>query len=91
MLYCNSFVPHLRVSMWYLILLVALSDSIRGTDVLFLFKCGFAFKAGLGHLSWNNSDGSAIGDTLSADRFNKRAPQFLLNQPAVRSSDRLSL
>jgi hypothetical protein len=59
MLYCICFVPHLRVSMWYLILLVALPDLIRGTDVLFLFKCGFAFKARLGHLSWNNSGGSA--------------------------------
>jgi hypothetical protein len=45
--------------MWYLILLVALSDYIRGTDVLFLFKCGLASKAGLRHLSWNNSGGSA--------------------------------
>jgi hypothetical protein len=27
--------------------------------VLFPFKCGLASKAGLGHLSWNNSDGSA--------------------------------
>jgi hypothetical protein len=26
MLYCIFYVPHLRVSMWYLILLVALSD-----------------------------------------------------------------
>jgi hypothetical protein len=26
MLYCICFVPHLRVSTWYLILLVALSD-----------------------------------------------------------------
>jgi hypothetical protein len=26
MFYCLFFVPHLRVSMWYLILLVALSD-----------------------------------------------------------------
>jgi hypothetical protein len=29
------------------------------TDVLFLFKCGLASKVGLGHLSWNNSGGSA--------------------------------
>jgi hypothetical protein len=58
MLYCICFVPHLRVSTWYLILLVALSDQIRGTDVLFLFKCGPASKVGLGHLSWNNSGGS---------------------------------
>jgi hypothetical protein len=58
MLYCISSVPHLRVSMWYLILLVALSDLIRGTDGLFLFKCGLAFKTGLRHLSWNNLDGS---------------------------------
>jgi hypothetical protein len=58
MLYCISSLPHLRGSMWYLILLMALSDSIQGTDVLFLFKCGFAFKAGLRHLSWNNSCGS---------------------------------
>jgi hypothetical protein len=27
--------------------------------VLFLFKCGLASKAGLRHLSWNNSGGSA--------------------------------
>jgi hypothetical protein len=27
--------------------------------MLFLFKCGLASKAGLRHLSWNNSDGSA--------------------------------
>jgi hypothetical protein len=26
--------------------------------VLFLFKCGLASKAGLRHLSWNNSGGS---------------------------------
>jgi hypothetical protein len=59
MLYCIVFVPHLRVSLWYLILLVALSDLIRGTDALFPFKCGLAFKAELRHLSWNNSGGSA--------------------------------
>jgi hypothetical protein len=59
MLYCICSVPHHRVSTWYLILLVALSDQIRGTDVLFLFKCGLASKAGLRHLSWNNSGGSA--------------------------------
>jgi hypothetical protein len=58
--YCICSVPHLRVSTWYLILLMALSDYIRGTDVLFLFKCGLAFKVGLGNLSWNNSGGSAI-------------------------------
>jgi hypothetical protein len=33
--------------------------SHRGTDVLFLFKCGLASKAGLRHLSRNNSGGSA--------------------------------
>jgi hypothetical protein len=27
--------------------------------VLFLFKCGLASKAGLRHLGWNNSSGSA--------------------------------
>jgi hypothetical protein len=59
MLYCICFVPRLRVSTWYLNLLVASSDKIRGTDVLFLFKCGLAFKVGLRHLSWNNSGGSA--------------------------------
>jgi hypothetical protein len=32
--------------------------------VLFLFKCGLASKVGLRHLSWNNSDGSAIGRTV---------------------------
>jgi hypothetical protein len=58
MLYCICFVPHHRVSMWYLILLVASSDSIRGIDVLFLIKCGLAPKAGLRHLSWNNSGSS---------------------------------
>jgi hypothetical protein len=29
--------------------------------VLFPFKCGPAYKAGLRHLSWNNSGSSAIG------------------------------
>jgi hypothetical protein len=58
MVYCIVFVPHLRVSMWYLIMLAALSDLIRGTNALFPFKCGLAFKAGLRHLSWNNSGGS---------------------------------
>jgi hypothetical protein len=68
MLYCIFSVPHLRVSKWYLILLVALSDKIRGTDGLFLFKCGLAFKAGLRHLSWNNLGGSAtipVGQELT--------------------------
>jgi hypothetical protein len=55
MLYCICAVPHHRVSMWYLILLVASSDSIRGIDVLFLIKCGLASKA----VSWNNSGSSA--------------------------------
>jgi hypothetical protein len=59
MLYCICSVPHHRVSTWYLILLVASSDQIRGTDVLFLFKCGLASQAGLRHLSWNNSGGFA--------------------------------
>jgi hypothetical protein len=59
MLYCICFVPHHQVSTWYLILLVASSDQIRGTDVLFLFKCGLASKAGPRHLSRNNSGGSA--------------------------------
>jgi hypothetical protein len=60
MLYCICSVPHHRVSMWYLLLLVASSDSIRGIDMLFLIKCGLASKAGLRHLSWNNSGSSAI-------------------------------
>jgi hypothetical protein len=59
MLYCICSVPHHRVGIWYLILLVASSDSIRGIDVLFLIKCGLASKAGLRHLSWNNSGSSA--------------------------------
>ena len=59
MLYCICSVTHHRVRLWYLILLVASSDYIRGTDVLFLFKCGLAFKVRLRHLSWNNSGGSA--------------------------------
>jgi hypothetical protein len=59
MFYCICSMPHHRVSTWYLILLVASSDYIRGTDVLFLFKCGLASKAGLRHLSSNNSGGSA--------------------------------
>jgi hypothetical protein len=59
MIYCICSVPHHRVSTWYLILLVASSDKIRGTDVLFPFKFGLASKAGLRHLSWNNSGGSA--------------------------------
>jgi hypothetical protein len=60
MLYCICSVTHLRVRLWYLILSVAVSDSIRGIDGLFPFKCGLASKAGLGHLSWNNSGSSAI-------------------------------
>jgi hypothetical protein len=56
--------PHHRVSTWYLILLVASSDQIRGTDVLFPFKCGLAFKVGLRHLSWKNSGGSATYTTV---------------------------
>jgi hypothetical protein len=64
MLYCICFVPHLRVSTWYLILLVASSDWIRGTEVLFLFKSGLASKVGLGHLSWNNSGGSATAPII---------------------------
>jgi hypothetical protein len=58
MIYCICSVPHHRVSTWYLILLVASSDRIRGTDALFLFNCGLAFKVGLRHLSWNNLGGS---------------------------------
>jgi hypothetical protein len=52
MLYCICSVTHHRVRMWYL---------IRGIDVLFPFKCGLASKAGLRHLSWNNSGSSATG------------------------------
>jgi hypothetical protein len=59
MLYCICSVSHHRVSTLYLILLLASSNQIRGTDVLFLFKCGLASKAGLRNLSWNNSGGSA--------------------------------
>jgi hypothetical protein len=59
MLYCICSVTHHRVRLWYLILSVASSDLIRGIDVLFPFKCGLASKAGLRHLSWNNSGSSA--------------------------------
>jgi hypothetical protein len=59
MLYCICSVTHHRVRLWYLILSVASSDWIRGIDGLFLFKCGLASKAGLRHLSWNNSGSSA--------------------------------
>jgi hypothetical protein len=71
MLYCICSVPHHQVSMWYLILSVASSDSIRGIDVLFPFKCGLASKAGLRHLSWNNSGSSAtagIGDRTTTEQ-----------------------
>jgi hypothetical protein len=64
-------VPHLRVGTWYLILLVALSDKIRGTDVLFPFKCCLASKVRLGHLSWNNSGGSATLRTSKERCFEK--------------------
>jgi hypothetical protein len=37
---------------------VASSDEIRGIDGLFPFRCGLASKAGLRHLSWNNSGSS---------------------------------
>jgi hypothetical protein len=59
MLYCICSVTHHRVRLWYLILSVAMSDQIRGIDGLFPFKCGLASKAGLRHLSWNNSGSSA--------------------------------
>jgi hypothetical protein len=59
MLYCICSVTHHRVRLWYLILSVAVSDYIRGIDGLFPFKCGLASKAGLRHLSWNNSGSSA--------------------------------
>jgi hypothetical protein len=55
--------------------------------VLFLFKCGLASKAGLRHLSWNNSGGSATPPLLR-----QLAPEirplglhggYLLRQPAT--------
>jgi hypothetical protein len=58
-LYYIFSVTHHRVRLWYLILSVAVSDKIRGIDGLFPFKCGLASKAGLRHLSWNNSGSSA--------------------------------
>jgi hypothetical protein len=36
--------------------------------VLFPFKCGLASKAGLRHLSWNNSGGSATIVVLCEER-----------------------
>jgi hypothetical protein len=36
--------------------------------VLFLFKCGLASKAGLRHLSWNNSGGYATVDSSKLGR-----------------------
>jgi hypothetical protein len=59
MLYCICSMTQHRVRLWYLILSVAVSDLIRGIDGLFPFKCGLASKAGLRHLTWNNSDSSA--------------------------------
>jgi hypothetical protein len=44
---------------WY----VALSNEIRRTNVLFLFKCVAAFKVRPEHLNWNNLGGNA---TLSS-------------------------
>jgi hypothetical protein len=84
MLYCICSVPHHRVSTWYLILLVASSDQIRGTDVLFLFKCGLASKAGLSHLSWNNSGGSTTA-IIHVSQMSKK------HQINVRMKDPLSL
>jgi hypothetical protein len=40
--------------------------------VLFLFKCGLVSKAGLRHLGWNNSGGSAIGQTLRRTSVSSR-------------------
>jgi hypothetical protein len=40
-------------------------------DDLFLFKCGLAFKAGLRHLSWNNTGGFAtasIGTCTTSEK-----------------------
>jgi hypothetical protein len=67
MFYCICYVTHHRVRLWYLILSVASSDWIRGIDGLFPFKCGLASKAGLRHLSRNNSGSSAttrVGDSF---------------------------
>jgi hypothetical protein len=66
--------------MWYLILLVASSDYIRGTDVLFLFKCGLASKARLRHLSWTNSGGSTtagiVACTTTEESINRNYHPF---------------
>jgi hypothetical protein len=50
------------------------------TDVLFPFKCGLASKAGLRHLSWNNSGGSATAGigarTTTEESINYRYHPF---------------
>jgi hypothetical protein len=82
-------VSHLRVSKWYSILLVALSDLIRGTDGLFRFKCVVASKAGLGHLSWNNLGGSVaagIGAITTSDKSISHEYQLFKSKTCLETS-----
>jgi hypothetical protein len=89
MLYCICSMPHHRVSTWYLILSVASSDSIRGIDMLFPFKCGLASKAGLRHLSWNNSGSSSTRtvEESSVDAFHRH--RIFLRRVLTSSPSRL--
>jgi hypothetical protein len=76
---------------------VALSDQIWGTDGLFRFKCVATSKAWLGHLSGNNSGGSATRQKLrsplvdglavvdSAGASAPTSPPFLLITRALTS------
>jgi hypothetical protein len=48
--------------------------------VLFLFKCGLASKAGLRHLSWNTSGGSA---TEEAEQAFQELKQHLVSLPIL--------
>jgi hypothetical protein len=70
MLYCICSVTHHRVRLWYL---------IRGIDGLFPFKCGLASKAGLRHLSWNNSGSSATGVERGGASYGARGRTWLLS------------
>jgi hypothetical protein len=57
--------------------------------VLFRFKCVIASKAGLGHLSWNNSGGSCIagiGANTTTEKAKNHEYQFFQNKTCLETS-----
>jgi hypothetical protein len=61
----------------------------QGVDGLFRFKCVVASKASLGHLSWNNSDGSAtagIGASTTTEKSISHEYQLFKNKVCIETS-----